>query len=126
MSKTFRDSERYKAKSSRWQDDYYPEPYEALEREYSFETHQYEYTGNIVTRTTWLKKPGGPKLKRSHLNYSYYWHRYTPSWFTRMFMTKPHRRGCRLWEREAVTLPVDLLDTVDCPDYGRKPHIYYY
>jgi hypothetical protein len=65
----------------------------------------------------------GAKTKKAK-NYSGTWHwcRNTPSWWVREFMSVPKRAKCRNWEK---TRTLDNLDEL-CPDYGRKPHIYYY
>jgi hypothetical protein len=129
MSKTFRDSRRAKWRKSRkerWDNQYRQEEYLGYLREYSFETHTWCNTGALILKYVWLKKPGGPKKPRNYLDQGHYWYLHTPGWFVNLYMTRRKRRACRMWENEAVTIPVDLLDTLDCPDYGRKPHIYYY
>ena len=50
----------------------------------------------------------------------------TPSWWTRLLMTKPQRREGTLWEREVVKTQLTELEEVDKPSVSRKPHIYYF
>lgn len=49
----------------------------------------------------------------------------TPSWWIREFMTVPKRAKCRNWAKDAVRFQ-DIEDAGDCPDYGNKPHFYYW
>jgi hypothetical protein len=48
----------------------------------------------------------------------------TPSWFTRMMMTKPQRKAAHDWERKAATS--SDIEQLDTPPHGKKPHIYYW
>jgi len=48
----------------------------------------------------------------------------TPSWWCRLTMHRPKRRRCRIWEHEI--LREQDLSEADCPDWGRKPHVYYW
>ena len=67
-----------------------------------------------------------PKRKRV-INDNWNWLFSTPSYWTRLMMNRPKRRACSLWEHEVELLRVeDLEDIEDCPDYGNKPHIYYW
>lgn len=64
------------------------------------------------------------KKKRSkedqyHFPYS------TPSWWVREFMNVPKRARCRNWEKDVVKLQ-DIEEAPVCPDYGNKPHVYYF
>ena len=66
----------------------------------------------------------GKKTKKRR-NYCHFrWYSTTPSWWTRITMTRPQRRKSRMWE-QVVTRAVDL-ELQDPPLLGRKPHIYYY
>lgn len=60
-------------------------------------------------------KPGG---------HSPFW--ITPSWFTRMFMTKPQRHRGRMWEKDVVKLDTSELEDTDPPDVSKKPHKYFW
>jgi hypothetical protein len=63
------------------------------------------------------------KVKRtSDINWK--WYKRTPSAWTRIQMTRPKRRACRVWELKTKYL-LDF-EEADCPDFGRKPHVYYY
>ena len=68
----------------------------------------------------------GVKTKKSR-SYSGDWNRYKqpPSWFVREFMNVPKRAACRNWEKQAI-YAVDFEEIEDCPDFGRKPHVYFY
>lgn len=129
MSRTYRDSLRAKHRKSRkqrWETKYYQEEYLAERYEYDYKTWTRQYLGELVLRKVTLQRGGVlPKQKRSFLNQGHYWYKYTPSWYTREFMTRPKRARCRAWEKRAASC-LDLDDLDDCPDYGRKPHVYYY
>ena len=117
MSRTYKDRPN-RIKWGRWDDDIYFEDCEVERRDY--------YTGELVTReVSYMLHYAGyhPKKKRD-VNTEWKWMRSTPSWYTRLMMNKPKRRQCRLWEHSLHTV-VDL-EEADCPDYGRKPHIYYW
>lgn len=76
-----------------------------------------EYTGRM-----WVDIAGDkPKRKRKGSR-PYHWMGATPSWWTLSRMTVPKRAACRNWEK---TRTLDNLEEC-CPDYGRKPHVYYW
>jgi len=77
--------------------------------------------GYTLFYTIYLKTTK-PKKKKS-VNTEWHWMKSTPSWFIREFMTVPKRAACRNWEK---TLTLGNLEEADCPDYGRKPYIYYW
>lgn len=62
------------------------------------------------------------KKKRNHISFWQGYYSKAPSWWTKEFMTVPKRAACRNWEK---TRTVDNLDEI-CPDYGRRPHVYYW
>ena len=66
-----------------------------------------------------------PKRKRSFSHPEQHWYQATPAHWTHLYMTVPKRAKCRNWEKTVVKAQ-DLEDVEDCPDYGRKPHIYYW
>lgn len=68
---------------------------------------------------------GAKTKKPRHYKGDWKWYKRTPSWFVREFMTAPKRAACRNWEKQAIYAD-DLEDFKDCPDFGRKPHVYYY
>ncbi len=63
------------------------------------------------------------KVHRS-IDLNWRWYARTPSSWTRIQMTRPKRRACRVWELKTKYL-LDF-EEADCPDFGRKPHVYYY
>ena len=66
----------------------------------------------------------GKKTKKRR-NYCHFrWYSTTPSWWTRITMTRPQRRRGRVWEH--TVLKATDLELVDPPTVGRKPHVYYY
>lgn len=67
--------------------------------------------------------PGAKKKKKRSEHSKWLWFQATPSWWTRLLMNKPKRRACRIWEQQVL---LQDIEEADCPDYGRKPHIYYY
>lgn len=63
-----------------------------------------------------------PKKSRKVCN-KYFWYKRSPTWWNRMQMHKPKRRQCRIWEQQ--TKHLTSFDLADCPDFGRKPHVYF-
>lgn len=129
MSRTYRDSINAKLRKSRkerWDLEYYREEYVAEKYELDYSTWTRQYIGELYVRSVLLKRAGvKPKKKRSYLEHDHYWYKYTPSWYVREFMNVPKRAKCRNWEKQAVK-SLDLEDLPICPDYGRKPHLYYW
>lgn len=66
----------------------------------------------------------GYKAKKRLFGYAFKWWNSTPSWFVRMYMTKPQRKEVKMWERDA-TMRNDV-ELVDLPPHGKKPHKYYW
>ena len=66
-----------------------------------------------------------PKLKKNYFNSDDHWFKSTPSWWVREFMSVPKRQKCKNWERNTAKL-IDIEDADICPDFGNKPHIYYF
>lgn len=66
----------------------------------------------------------GAVTKKPRFHKPWKWTSSMPSWHTRLYMTRPKRRRCRVWETK--TALVKDLDLVDCPDYGHKPLVYYW
>lgn len=88
---------------------------------------EYSYGSYIVAcvyRRLWVAG-AKPKLKRSFVNPEQHWYKHTPSYWVLIQMTAPKRAKCKAWEKTVVKAQ-DFEDIEDCPDYGRKPHIYYY
>ena len=51
----------------------------------------------------------------------------TPSWWVNLFMTRPQRHACRMWERNCIkATSTDIIEDEDCPDFKKKPHKYYW
>lgn len=127
MSKTYKDKPYKFRQEVKYDDQYESVPYEALE--YTLEPaggYRYKqvFTGNVITRHFSVKKAGiFRKKKRSEVDPSDWWYRHTPGWWTRSRMTVPKRAACRNWEK---TLNLSNIEEADCPDYGRKPHQYYW
>ncbi len=95
--------------------------------EYSLEDDSYsevEVPHNYIGHR-WLDKAGAKTKKPRHYRGDHKWYKQTPSWFVREFMTVPKRAACRNWEKQAIYAD-DLEDFKDCPDFGRKPHVYYW
>lgn len=80
------------------------------------------YLENFYTR---LDKTTKTK-KRKEVDTEDHWMT-TPSWWTRLTMTRPERRANRLHE-VAVVKSIDMedLECFDFPDLGRKPHNYFW
>ena len=70
------------------------------------------------------KKWTTPKVKKKFFKYPV-WYKQTPSWWIKEFMTVPKRSKCRNWEKEILKLQ-DIEDCSICPDFGNKPHLYYW
>ena len=129
MSRTYK-HRPYKPEVS-YEDEYYTIEYEARILEcVQYDPYSWRYelvdTGKTHTRTCRVKRPGVyTKKKRSHVSSDDWWYRRTPSHWTHDFMTVPKRAACRNWEKDAVKYH-DLEDVPICPDFGRKPHMYYW
>ena len=75
----------------------------------------------IYVNPRWTK----PKTKKNYFNSDYRWFKSTPSWWVREFMSVPKRQKCKNWERNTAKL-LDIEDADICPDFGNKPHKYYF
>lgn len=75
------------------------------------------------SRCVYLPIAGAKTKKKRNSMQKWCWSARTPSAWTRSTMNRPKRRDCRVWERKVLFQDVE---EADCPDYGRKPHIYYY
>lgn len=64
--------------------------------------------------------------KKAKLFNPWRWLQSTPGWWIRMMMTRPQRRKAHEWEHKAAATDPDLLDGVDGPPHGNKPHQYYW
>ncbi len=104
------------------------------EEEYHYGTEyvDYDYEAKSIwggmrtfTGRRYFDVAGAKTKKPRHYEGDWKWYKNTPSWFVRDFMTGPKRRACRDWEKKVV-LAEDLEDFEDCPDFGKKPHIYYW
>lgn len=131
MSRTYKDisAAKYrKSSKTRWDREYEKYEYTAWRREYDFTNHVWQRTVETYPANTWIKRAGVlPKQKRYSLEFNHCWYRATPGWFVRDFMTVPKRRACRDWEKRAVKSSIEGLEDLEiCPDYGRKPHKYYW
>jgi hypothetical protein len=129
MSRTYKDQPR---KLEVEYDDRFDEfQYEAHVFSYGeYDPYNYRYTktdtGETCIRTFFVKKAGiYTKKKRTYKNTDDWWYCRTPSWWVHDFMTVPKRAKCRNWEKDAVK-HYDLEEIPDCPDYGDKPHHYYW
>lgn len=119
MSRTYKHIKRVKLKK------FYKERWDTLHDKISYERESYYDPGIIYNAFLYLKKAGAlPKL-RKELDTEDHWMS-TPSWWTRLCMTKPQRREGRLWECEVVKISPTDLEEVDKPSVSRKPHIYYW
>lgn len=117
MSRTYKDCPtrvRFpKYDKSKWDDKYDIYEYPAI-------SHSgYEYIGRW-----YADKPGYfPKLRKEQ-DGEWHWCEDAPSWFIRMFMTRPARRQWRLWERRVIH--EREVEETDYPNFGNKPFMYYY
>lgn len=67
-------------------------------------------------------KTSKPKAKRSE-DTKWFWHRGTPSAWTRTMMNRPQRYKGRRWERKVL---FEDIEETDPPGVSRKPHVYYW
>lgn len=131
MSRTYKDIKTVKHRRSskaRWETEFYEYEYTAYKRDYDYDdsTYTWKYTTEEYTSRRWLHRPGVlTKKKRNTLSFQYLWYRTTPSHWVRESMTVPKRAKCRNWEKKAVSFQ-DVEDIPICPDFGRKPHVYYW
>ena len=83
-------------------------------------------TGNELLSYTiyrYLDIAGAKTRKKRNVNDHWNWVQSTPSWWTRSTMNRPQRRASRVWERTVLSSDIE---EADCPDYGKKPHIYFW
>lgn len=129
MSRTFKhikQAKYLKSRKKRWETDYTELKYEG----YKYIWPDFNTTVGTITRTVYLKKAGvHPKRRRSSAEPSYHYPYYlksTPMWWIHLFMNRPQRRKCRIWEREAIKYTISKLEELDKPSVSRKPHLYYW
>ena len=137
MSRTYKDkSHKYNKEELSWNDRYELVEYEGYVYDYHipYEYPNTSYREHIASRyiagtrikTFRIEKAGIlKKRKRSYVNRYDYWYRSTPGWWIREFMTAPKRAACRNWEK-SIKHAQDFEEVEDCPDFGRKPHKYYW
>lgn len=102
-----------------------------MSRTYKHLPYRFKYP-EFFDRSYWLRLEDGsyrderlhdkPK-KPKHQDTKWHWMS-TPSWWTRATMHRPKRRQCRVWE-QTICGTQDLSEA-DCPDWGHKPHVYYW
>ena len=73
----------------------------------------------------YINLPTTKPKKRKEVDTEWHWMG-TPSWWTSLFMNRPQRRRCKLWQRDALKTCLDSLEDLDKPSISRKPHIYYW
>ena len=124
MSRTYKDVKRkHTHPEDDW--DYGREciSYEANRFMFNETTGKYEANPlELVTRYTYVDKPGVFTKKRKELDTEWHWMS-TPSWWNRLMNNVPQRRKGRAWERKVIFQ--DLEDT-DPPVFSKKPHKYYW
>jgi hypothetical protein len=74
------------------------------------------------TAYKYLPKPGVLTKKRRTYD-DWHWIGSCPRWWRRLTMTRPLRRKGRVWEHKVLR---EDLEITDPPQFGRKPHIYFY
>jgi hypothetical protein len=128
-------SRTYKDKPSRLKYDRYDKDMVVYSTEEVTKDHHYYFeNGEFVRkdlpeedRRTYTRicyiygKTTKPKKRKEH-DTEWHWMS-TPSWWTRLTMTRPQRRAGKIWERKVL---FEDIEDADPPDVGRKPHIYYY
>jgi hypothetical protein len=79
-----------------------------------------------LDRYTYIDSPTKKTKKRKEVDTEDHWMS-TPSWWTRLMMTRPERRSNRLLEVAVVkSIDIEDLEDFDFPDLGHKPHVYYW
>lgn len=74
-----------------------------------------------------VRFPDDGTKKPRDIDTEWRWLRYTPSWWTNVFMTRPLRREAKLWEREVQKIDsLEELEEIDKPNVSKKPHVYYW
>ena len=68
----------------------------------------------------------GVKTKKSRKRYEGFhkWYQATPGWWITMYMQSPMRAKCRNWEKQVINS--DDLEAEICPDFGHRPHKYFW
>lgn len=80
----------------------------------------------VTNKGSCLMDIAGAKTKKKKRGFHpKHWASATPSWWIREYMTVPKRAACSIWEKEAVKY-LDIEEIPVCPDYGRKPHFFYW
>lgn len=87
--------------------------------------HHQKYGKNYSNKKYFIVYIQKPKLKKNVFNPDDHWFKSTPSWWVQEFMTVPKRAKCRNWEKQTLKLQ-NIEDFTICPDFGNKPHIYYW
>lgn len=84
-------------------------------------------TGEYIERESTYRVDiaGARKKVKRTARHPNHWAQATPGWWVHDFMTVPKRAACRNWEKDVVKHH-DLEEITDCPDYGRRPHVYYW
>ena len=90
-------------------------------------THRNWYTRELESYygTCTMEVAGAKSKKKRSKEDQYHFPYSTPSWWIREFMNVPKRAKCRNWEKDVVKLQ-DIEEAPVCPDYGNKPHFYYW
>jgi regulator of extracellular matrix RemA (YlzA/DUF370 family) len=72
-----------------------------------------------------ISTPTSKPKKRKEVDTKDYWMT-TPSWYRRMYHTRPRRQKSRIWSITAKNTVIEDLDLLDKPNYSNKPHWYYW
>lgn len=68
----------------------------------------------------------GDKAKKRRFGKNWLWLKERPSWWIKMFSTKPKRREIKMWETSVVKENTAELDSLNKPDVSNKPQKYYW
>lgn len=92
--------------------------------EYELETPRLNWHGKLITHSKYSLKKAGYLPKKSRREDTVWRWQSTPSWWTRMYMTRPERTRAK---REVAKIKYCAdLEEVDIPNLKKKPHVYYW
>jgi len=120
-------SRTYKDKPNKFRKDHYSwhEDWERVTYTYTYRNILKDGEPVTYTSSYSVQKPTSKRKKRKELDTEDHWMT-TPSWWWRIVHHRPTRRACHIWEKSVHRFLDDDVDLSICPDFGRKPHHYFW
>lgn len=82
--------------------------------------------GLVLQGSRFIQLKTDKTKKRRTLDNDYRWYRQNPSWWNKIYFYKPLRSKIRYLENKIKKTPIKELDLIYFPEFGNKPHIYYW